>query len=559
MTILLLLNISIVLFIYWLLIPIQKTISPTNHYESYNCIFARNKKKAWIALLIRMLICLATCVLAYVKFKFNLYFTIGLLTFAQLVVDVPNFVNFKLYFFTKDKKTFVSFIQFILSILITTFSCIIWCYFLRILEVQACQPKHIIYIATSFVLLLSSQIVGNILTNKSFFTYTYDDKNCIGFNLFLTNRYISFYKDYFDKKYGKYISQSAKKWDVPYESIRTILLLETYNRPYTYTKIYEYIVCKLFPKLAIKFNMSLGLSQISINKARELTGLENKTIIKKILDNDFNIDVCAHELKNIANSYFEKYGRNGSYFLSDQELDLLKNEIASLQPHQFFARFLASRYMTAVDWSKITSVQIYSAVLERNNINGYLKEGQKFPRLRNPHDSNIIIHKENYRNWKIFYSKYNLHKAWPKDEFPNAESEYYVVLGCFSCAIAIMMRKYNVITSNKDEDFNPWIFHLKCRDNNLYDKAANLDYVQLDKIYPIKAVATIPYTLNKLKSNHKKYMCLIQVKGYHQQHHYLVLDKIVDNTVYVLDDYSYWSTLDEFDEVYQIVLFEKLN
>lgn len=80
----------------------------------------------------------------------------------------------------------------------------------------------------------------------------------------------------------------------------------------------EKFVCRFFPRIAIKKNISVGVAQIRISTAAEVLKENPFIFIKKICNDKLNIEICARLLKNIINKY-EEMEKTDSYYCEEYE------------------------------------------------------------------------------------------------------------------------------------------------------------------------------------------------------------------------------------------------
>lgn len=128
-------------------------------------------------------------------------------------------------------------------------------------------------------------------------------------------------------------------------------------------------------------------------------------------------------------------------------------------------------------------------------------------------------------------------------------------------SICIMLQKYDVCNKSNKHNLNPLIFLEELKSAKLFDKNACLQYYNIDKVCPIRAVATIDYNLKALKQAYlNNYMCIVGTKSNRYEHllHYVVLDYIKDSSVYIIDPDSNKKTLDELNKPCHFVTFEKI-
>lgn len=143
------------------------------------------------------------------------------------------------------------------------------------------------------------------------------------------------------------IDRVARENDINVALLETILRLEIFYRGRMYNKLLENCACKYFSTLAIKKNISVGVAQIKISTAARLLKENPHSFIKRLCNDDFNIELCAKLLKDIMDQYEDMLER-GSYDCEDYE-DVFD--------------YIACEYMGAYAEHKDKTALIYSAVL----------------------------------------------------------------------------------------------------------------------------------------------------------------------------------------------------
>lgn len=143
------------------------------------------------------------------------------------------------------------------------------------------------------------------------------------------------------------IEKIARDNDVSVVLLETVLRLEIFYRGRKYNRMIERFICRFFPRIAIKKNISVGVAQIRISTAEEILRENPFNFIKKICDDKLNIEICARLLRNIINKY-EDMKETGSYYCEDYE-DIYD--------------YIACEYLGAYAEQKDKTALIYSAVL----------------------------------------------------------------------------------------------------------------------------------------------------------------------------------------------------
>lgn len=177
------------------------------------------------------------------------------------------------------------------------------------------------------------------------------------------------------------IDRVARENDINVLLLETILRLEIFYRDRLYNRILEKCICNYFSEIAIKKNISVGLAQIRILTAAEILKENPRSFIKKICDDDLNIEVCAKLLKKLINQYEDMFELNSYQY----------------EEYEDVYDYIACEYRGAYAWQKDKTTLIYSAVLR-----SFMKDKNLY--YRGPKQkarSLVYIHKNNTH--KVFY------------------------------------------------------------------------------------------------------------------------------------------------------------
>lgn len=143
------------------------------------------------------------------------------------------------------------------------------------------------------------------------------------------------------------IEKTARDNDISVVLLETVLRLEIFYRGRMYNRMIEKFVCRFFPRIAIKKNISVGVAQIRISTAEEVLRENPFHFIKKICNDKLNIEICARLLRNIINKY-EDMEETASYYCENYE-DIYD--------------YIACEYLGAYAEQKDKTALVYSAVL----------------------------------------------------------------------------------------------------------------------------------------------------------------------------------------------------
>lgn len=99
-----------------------------------------------------------------------------------------------------------------------------------------------------------------------------------------------------------HIDYCSKLNKVNDEILFSVILLEKINRGDFFNRFLERIITHYFPKLSMRYDMSIGVGQLKISTVKRILGLENITEIIKILNDKFsNIMVVSLLISEILN------------------------------------------------------------------------------------------------------------------------------------------------------------------------------------------------------------------------------------------------------------------
>ncbi len=160
------------------------------------------------------------------------------------------------------------------------------------------------------------------------------------------------------------IDQEARENHITRELLETILILERIYRGAWYYRGLEILLCKIgfFKRVAIRYDISVGVGQIKISTAKRLVKQNPYAFIDKMLDASFGIKLCAKYLKEIVEDY---------------EMTFWNDSI-----DKSIYEYIASEYLSGTDCLEAEIVRLYAAVLEvRDKSEIYILINER----KNPH------------------------------------------------------------------------------------------------------------------------------------------------------------------------------
>ena len=105
---------------------------------------------------------------------------------------------------------------------------------------------------------------------------------------------------------------------------------------------------------------------------------------------------------------------------------------------------------------------------------------------------------EAYKNWRQDDPRFNREEAWPEAQFPDAEYRRFRDAGCLVCALAVMLRHAGLEKEADEDLFNPWILNRRLIDCGAFTPAADLELLDIRKLYPLEYLGDVPYSRDAL-------------------------------------------------------------
>lgn len=144
------------------------------------------------------------------------------------------------------------------------------------------------------------------------------------------------------------IDNVAREKNININLITTILKLELFYRNRFYYYFLEKFLCRFLSKVAINKDISVGIAQIKISTAQKLLHQNPNKFIKNITNDDFNIQLCAHYIRDLIDEYNYKIKTNDS-FIKNIYYDIFD--------------YIACNYVGGLPYNKNQTVLVYGAVL----------------------------------------------------------------------------------------------------------------------------------------------------------------------------------------------------
>lgn len=169
-----------------------------------------------------------------------------------------------------------------------------------------------------------------------------------------------------------------------------------------------------------------------------------------------------------------------------------------------------------------------------------------------------MTEKPDYRCFLQNDPRYNECEAWAEDLFPNAQYRYFREAGCLVCALAFMLRYYEIEKEQDTDIFNPLILCERLIRQDAFSPAADLEIAAISRLYPIGYLGAIKYSRQALEECVRQgYPCLLTVRGTRDVVHFIVPEELTEEDAIVFDPKEGRRRLSEYAAVYQIRKFRK--
>lgn len=144
------------------------------------------------------------------------------------------------------------------------------------------------------------------------------------------------------------IDDVAKSNDINTKFLETIVKLECFYRKRIYYKFIETLLTRLFSSYAIKKDISVGIAQIKVSTAQKVLRQNPYLFIKKLCNDQFNIEICGKYIKKLILEY---------------NYELESNTECTEEAFADIFDYIACQYLGGSPYNKEKTILIYSAVL----------------------------------------------------------------------------------------------------------------------------------------------------------------------------------------------------
>ena len=166
---------------------------------------------------------------------------------------------------------------------------------------------------------------------------------------------------------------------------------------------------------------------------------------------------------------------------------------------------------------------------------------------------------QSYKKWRQKDPQINREEAWPASQFPDADYHYFRDCGCLVCALAVMLRHYDIEKEEDENLFDPWILNKRLIDCGAFSSAADLELSAVNNLYPLEYLGTVPYSRTALVQIVKSGLpCLITVPGVNADRHFTVLCELLQDDAIVFDPICGEKRLSAYDRICEIRVFRPL-
>lgn len=163
-----------------------------------------------------------------------------------------------------------------------------------------------------------------------------------------------------------------------------------------------------------------------------------------------------------------------------------------------------------------------------------------------------------YRRWRQDDPRLNQTEAWPASLFPDAEYRYFRDCGCLVCALAVMLRHYGIEGETNENLFNPWILNQRLIDCGVFTPEADLELLDINRLYPLAYLGEEPYSREALVRLAKGGLpCLVTTPGDNADVHFTTLLQVSPDDAVVFDPLCGEKKLSSYGRVCEIRAFSK--
>ena len=335
----------------------QKILFGADYSTIYDVVVYRNTNNFVKTYAFRLLIIIITCwLIDFISPSHNnmqiLLCGISLGSFLQIW---PAIVNYHLMQFPVRKQKLLYLLGCCIYVMICIFS--VWITFRLLLPLLSGEKDLYILNNTGMQILITLFSYSFAGTFELLFSKKNKERRYVNIEGFEEEKQIlqvqmeieSFYVELYCNEIERY----SMKNGISAQVLKGILILEFIHRGSFITKTLERALCRHFPMIAIKRNLSVGLGQIKISTAKDVLKESPEKFIHKLCETDFNIQVCAKYIAKLSQE-FQEQGYVGDYY-----------------------RYISCEYLGYDLYSEEKTVELYSAALRALDCAYIPQEGDK--------------------------------------------------------------------------------------------------------------------------------------------------------------------------------------
>lgn len=369
-----LIPIAIVAVIYTLISTAHRILLPQMYYSLFCFKYQGNVKKTCTSTSIRIIFTILLTIF-FIKITRFSYKEVYLGIFLSCFLNIwPAIIQYRLLGFYKSKEKFIMFLGYISFILFSVST--------SFLTVNYLIPS---IFENKYLLLFDNTGIGIIATILLYiFPVSFDGVlakfsflgSGIDLDTYLEEIKIVdillYCEKYILDLYSYEIERICNKYDISKELLETIASLEYIYRGRWYYRFLEIILCKYFPKTAIKKDISVGIAQIKISTAKKIKEECPLKFINNLYKPEFNLEICAAYLKSLIDNYYQL--KSNEYTVSYIDSDEVEDEDINNYVEEYAAarndldkedifNYIASNYLCENDDKLNRTVMVYSSIL----------------------------------------------------------------------------------------------------------------------------------------------------------------------------------------------------
>lgn len=350
-------QILVTIFVYVSFCHIQRIVFKGSYFSVQDIVLSANYKKAVLALISRFIYVVIVHTLLIKILGFKEQALLMGVVLGSFLLTWPSIYFYRLFFHHRNPVKRYYFWGCIFSMLITFSSSLLTTHWLLPIIFEG---KHIEVFSNDglqFLLSISaivfpysiSRWLRDSADTQSFKNEpdTFEGDLCILENRLRIERPVI-------EDYSKYIEDSAKKYNINKELLMIVLLVEYINRSSFTGRVLERMIAVLFPALAIKLDLSLGMAQLKISTIKKLTNEPNRIILREIFNEKYNIEMCALYLSKLIEAF-----ESSDPIFDDENEEMPSSVFAAEDVYEYIvAKYLSG---STVSWQRFFIV--YATVL----------------------------------------------------------------------------------------------------------------------------------------------------------------------------------------------------